>query len=134
MKASGSRSKTQCLELAPDICDQGIVLTGGGALLQGLDEVLRDDTGSFPVTVADDPLTCVALETGRALEEEQFLAVARSRPGEPQSTAGWRHRAPAGRVELNMGLFSSASGGHRRDRRRTYPSPSVLLVSPSAFG
>src|SRR5216110_370532 len=58
-------------ELAADICDQGIVLTGGGALLQGLDEVLRDETG-LPVTVADDPLTCVALGTGRALEEEQF--------------------------------------------------------------
>ena len=47
-------------ELAADIVDQGIVLTGGGALLQGLDEVLRDETG-LPVTVAEDPLTCVAL-------------------------------------------------------------------------
>jgi rod shape-determining protein MreB len=61
-------------ELAADIVDQGIVLTGGGALLQGLDEVLRDETG-LPVTVADDPLTCVALGTGRALEEEQFRGV-----------------------------------------------------------
>ncbi len=61
-------------ELAADICDQGIVLTGGGALLQALDEVLRDETG-LPVTVADDPLTCVALGTGRALEEEQFRGV-----------------------------------------------------------
>jgi actin-like ATPase involved in cell morphogenesis len=61
-------------ELAADICDQGIVLTGGGALLQGLDEVLRDETG-LPVTVAEDPLTCVALGTGRALEEEQFRGV-----------------------------------------------------------
>src|SRR6476646_10296986 len=61
-------------ELAADLCDQGIVLTGGGALLQGLDEVLRDETG-LPVTVADDPLTCVALGTGRALEEEQFRGV-----------------------------------------------------------
>ena len=43
-------------ELAADICDQGIVLTGGGALLQGLDEVLRDETG-LPVTVAEDPST-----------------------------------------------------------------------------
>ena len=57
-----------------DIVDQGIVLTGGGALLQGLDEVLRDETG-LPVTVADDPLTCVALGTGRALEEEIFRGV-----------------------------------------------------------
>ena len=61
-------------ELAADICDQGIILTGGGALLQGLDEVLRDETG-LPVTVAEDPLTCVALGTGRALEEEQFRGV-----------------------------------------------------------
>ena len=59
-------------ELAADICDQGIVLTVGGALLQGLDEVLRDETG-LPVT--EDPLTCVALGTGRALEEEQFRGV-----------------------------------------------------------
>src|SRR3712207_956899 len=61
-------------ELAADIVDQGIVLTGGGARLQGLDEVLRDETG-LPVTVADDPLTCVAIGTGRALEEEIFRGV-----------------------------------------------------------
>ncbi|NEK79419.1 MAG: rod shape-determining protein, partial [Xanthomonas perforans] len=61
-------------ELAADIVDQGIVLTGGGALLQGLDEVLRDETG-FPVTVAEDPLTCVALGTGRALEDPIYKGV-----------------------------------------------------------
>jgi len=61
-------------ELAADIVDQGIVLTGGGALLRGLDEVLRDETG-LPVTVADDPLTCVALGTGRALEDPVFRGV-----------------------------------------------------------
>ena len=64
-------------ELAADIVDQGIVLTGGGALLQGLDEVLRDETG-LPVTVADDPLTCVALGTGRALEDPMFRGVLQS--------------------------------------------------------
>ena len=61
-------------ELAADIVDQGIVLTGGGALLSGLDEVLREATG-LPVTVADDPLTCVALGTGRALEDPIFRGV-----------------------------------------------------------
>ena len=61
-------------ELAADIVDQGIVLTGGGALLQGIDEVLREETG-LPVTVADDPLTCVALGTGRALEDPIFRGV-----------------------------------------------------------
>jgi rod shape-determining protein MreB len=61
-------------ELAADIVDQGIVLTGGGALLQGIDEVLREETG-LPVTVAEDPLTCVALGTGRALEDPVFRGV-----------------------------------------------------------
>ena len=61
-------------ELAADIVDQGIVLTGGGALLQGIDEVLREATG-LPVTIADDPLTCVALGTGRALEDPIFRGV-----------------------------------------------------------
>ena len=61
-------------ELAADIVDQGIVLTGGGALLAGIDEVLREATG-LPVTVADHPLTCVALGTGRALEDSVFRGV-----------------------------------------------------------
>lgn len=59
-------------ELAADIVDKGIVLTGGGALLQNLDFVLRHATG-LPVMVADNPLTCVALGTGRALEEIRTL-------------------------------------------------------------
>jgi rod shape-determining protein MreB len=54
-------------ELAADIVDKGIVLTGGGALLGNLDQVLREVTG-LPVSIADEPLQCVALGTGRALE------------------------------------------------------------------
>ncbi len=61
-------------ELAADIVDQGIVLTGGGALLKELADVLREATG-LPVTVADDPLTCVALGTGRALEDPMYRGV-----------------------------------------------------------
>ncbi|WP_420605472.1 rod shape-determining protein [Novosphingopyxis sp.] len=61
-------------ELAADIVDQGIVLTGGGALMAGLDEQLRDETG-LPVTVAEDPLTCVAIGTGRAMEDPIFRGV-----------------------------------------------------------
>jgi len=61
-------------ELAADIVDQGIVLTGGGALLKGLDEELRDATG-LPVSVAEDPLTCVAIGTGRAMEDPIFRGV-----------------------------------------------------------
>ena len=59
-------------ELAADIVDKGIVLTGGGALLGNLDFVLRHATG-LPVMIADDPLSCVALGTGRCLEEMKVL-------------------------------------------------------------
>ena len=59
-------------ELAADIVDTGIMLTGGGALLQHLDQVLRDETG-LPVSVADDPLSCVALGTGQALENTRTM-------------------------------------------------------------
>ena len=59
-------------ELASDIVDRGIVLTGGGAMLKRLDEVLRKATG-LPVFVAENPLQCVVLGTGRSLEElEKF--------------------------------------------------------------
>ena len=61
-------------ELAADIVDQGIVLTGGGALIQGLDEYLREETG-LPVSVAEDPLSCVALGTGRAMEDPIYRGV-----------------------------------------------------------
>jgi len=59
-------------ELAADIVDKGIVLTGGGALLGNLDFVLRHATG-LPVSLADDPLSCVVLGTGRTLEEMKRL-------------------------------------------------------------
>ena len=59
-------------ELAADIVDKGIVLTGGGALLGNLDFVLRHSTG-LPVSIADDALSCVALGTGRCLEEMKVL-------------------------------------------------------------
>ena len=59
-------------ELAADIVDKGIVLTGGGALLGNVDFVLRHATG-LPVTLADEPLSCVALGTGRCLEEMKTL-------------------------------------------------------------
>jgi rod shape-determining protein MreB and related proteins len=62
-------------ELAADIMDRGIVLAGGGALLHGLDERLRYET-QMPVHLAESPLTCVAVGSGRSLEE--FEAIHRS--------------------------------------------------------
>ncbi len=59
-------------ELAADIVDKGIMLTGGGGLLGNLDQVLRQATG-LPVSIADDPLSCVALGTGRCLEDLKRL-------------------------------------------------------------
>lgn len=59
-------------ELAADIVDNGIVLTGGGALLGGLDTLINDATG-LPVSVAEDPLTCVVLGSGKALDELDLL-------------------------------------------------------------
>jgi len=60
-------------ELAGDIMDRGIVLTGGGALLKGLDERLRHETG-MPVIVADQPLDCVAVGSGRCVEHFEALS------------------------------------------------------------
>ncbi len=59
-------------ELAADIVDRGIVLTGGGALLRGLDQLLREET-SLPVVVVEDPLSTVVLGTGRALDNLDVL-------------------------------------------------------------
>lgn len=60
-------------ELSADIIDQGIVLTGGGALLRGLDKLISQETG-MEVHVANDPLDCVALGTGMVLENMDKLA------------------------------------------------------------
>ena len=59
-------------ELAADIVDKGIMLTGGGALLGNLDNILRHATG-LPVSIAEDPLSCVVLGTGRCLENLKTL-------------------------------------------------------------
>ena len=59
-------------ELAADIMDRGIVLTGGGALLKGLDERFKHETG-IPIHVPENPLTCVAVGSGKCLEEFEAL-------------------------------------------------------------
>ncbi|MBE9582659.1 MAG: rod shape-determining protein [Proteobacteria bacterium] len=60
-------------ELAADIVDTGIVMTGGGALLKNLDKLLREET-SLPITVTDDPLSTVVLGSGKTLEEISLLS------------------------------------------------------------
>jgi rod shape-determining protein MreB and related proteins len=65
-------------ELASDIMDRGIMLAGGGSLLQGLDERLREET-QMPAHLAESPLTCVAVGSGRSLEE--FEAIHRANRG-----------------------------------------------------
>lgn len=64
-------------ELASDIMDHGIILTGGGAMLYGLDELIRKET-QISTSLADDPLSCVVLGTGRALENIDKLDSKRS--------------------------------------------------------
>ena len=59
-------------ELAGDVMDRGIAVTGGGALLRGLDQRLREDTG-MPIHVADNPLDSVALGTGKCVEDFETL-------------------------------------------------------------
>jgi rod shape-determining protein MreB len=59
-------------ELSADLIERGIVLAGGGALLRGMDKLLSEETG-LPVHVADDPLTAVALGTGKILNEIRYL-------------------------------------------------------------
>ncbi len=59
-------------ELAADIVDKGIVLTGGGALLKNLDKLLREETG-LPIIIADDPLSSVVLGSGKALDNIDIL-------------------------------------------------------------
>jgi rod shape-determining protein MreB len=56
-------------EIAADVIDQGITMTGGGSLLRGIDTVLQDSTGLL-VRIADDPMSCVALGAGQTLEDK----------------------------------------------------------------
>jgi rod shape-determining protein MreB len=76
-------------ELSADVIERGVMLVGGGALLRGFDLLLRRETG-LPVTIAESPLTTVALGAGRALEELGSL-----RPARRRRASGWRNRGSA---------------------------------------
>ena len=60
-------------ELSADLVDMGLILTGGGALLKNIDKLISKETG-LPVQIADDPLSCVAVGTGKALEQEELFS------------------------------------------------------------
>ena len=60
-------------ELSADLVDMGLVLTGGGALLKNIDKLISKETG-LPVVIAEDPLSCVALGTGKALDDDQTFS------------------------------------------------------------
>ena len=60
-------------ELSADLVDMGLVLTGGGALLKNIDKLITKETG-LPVVIADDPLSCVAIGTGKALDQEETFS------------------------------------------------------------
>ena len=72
-------------ELASDVIDRGIVLTGGGALLRRLDELIRHETG-VPVHLAEEPLTCISRGAGQALDYIEVIE--RALPTEEESLIG----------------------------------------------
>ena len=76
-------------ELAADIMDRGVMLAGGGALLTGLDERMRHET-HMPVHVADSPLTCVAVGSGKSLEEFEVIHRSHRNRGRNRSRASSR--------------------------------------------
>ena len=107
-------------ELAGDIMDRGIVLTGGGALLRGLDDRLRHETG-MPVHVADDPLTSVAMGAAKCVEEFaglQQVFVPGPRGGGADGSAPAPGRAPAAPFRPGRAAAGLRDADHPRLPRR----------------
>ena len=105
-------------ELAGDIMDRGIVLTGGGALLRGLDERLRHETG-MPVHIADDPLTSVAMGAASASRSSRGCGRSSSPSAGATDAALDARRPPAPRLGPPRPLQSVAAG--RRAARCSSP-------------
>ena len=100
-------------ELSADIMDRGIVLAGGGALLHGLDERLRHET-HMPMHLAESPLTCVAVGSGRSLEEFEVI-----------------HRQPAQGPQARVQHEQSASSPHPAGRQPAAASPTLSRSCPA---
>ncbi len=131
-------------ELAADIMDRGIVLAGGGALLQGLDERLRHET-QMPVHLAESPLTCVAVGSGRSLEEFEAIhrsnrsrarrrngnrsADATARPTPPAATPSWTARPDPGHARAVPGRVKTRCAGPISGRGR-YTEALCLETAP----
>jgi rod shape-determining protein MreB len=79
-------------ELAADIMDRGLMLAGGGALLGGLDERLRQET-HMPVHLAESPLTCVAVGSGRSLEEFEVIHRSQKARGRGRGRNNYNYRS-----------------------------------------
>ena len=107
-------------ELASDIMDRGIMLAGGGALLQGLDDRLRDET-QMPAHLAESPLTCVAVGSGRSLEE--FEAIHRSN----KNSRNNRRRSAAARRAL--GVYDRKVVRRRRAALAVFVALSIALLT-----
>ena len=105
-------------ELAADIMDRGIVLAGGGALLHGLDERLRHET-QMPAHLAESPLTCVAVGSGRSLEEFEAIhrTQSRPRPAERYAASGIASAAARGARPPSLWRETTGRGIGARSRR-----------------
>jgi hypothetical protein len=112
-------------ELAADIADKGIMLTGGGALLRGLDAEIRDHTG-LPVTVADDPLSCVALGCGKVLEHPKWMKGVLESPSGLGVKSSNPSRTPRGASGERVRALSRRSA--RRPESAAYLDRGVALI------
>ena len=117
-------------ELAADLGERGIVLAGGGSLLRGLDEKLREEVG-LPVQIADSPLTCVVEGAGRSLDELETLDRAAKAQRKSRPAASARQERGAARPPGRTG-----AGAARKPASRSASSSSsetAASATPSAF-